>query len=268
MYQEISCFGTYVHLTREPGETDLRQPPACFAPRSSFGILRMTCHLRKSTKPPMSISALNRMVQSVLPAAYVEPFALPDLPIELYLISASFPREGIPQEVALQLMEEPFYWAFCWASGAVLARYLLDHPTLVAGKRVLDFGCGSGVVAIAAAKAGAAEVIACDIDPAALTATETNARLNQVTLTLSDDFDGLAGDLDVIVAADVLYDRANLPWLARFRQRAGSVLVGDSRIKQFDFPGYRKRCEVDACTLPDLDESAEFRKVRIYTAGV
>jgi predicted nicotinamide N-methyase len=212
-------------------------------------------------------SALNRIVQSLLPAACVEPFALPDLPIQLHLLNADFPRERIPQDLALQLMEEPFYWAFCWASGAVLARYLLDHPALVAGKRVLDFGCGSGVVAIAAAKAGAAEVIACDIDPVALTATEANAGLNQVELTLSDDFDGIGGDFDIIVAADVLYDRANLPWLAKFQERAATVLVGDSRIRQFDFPGYRKVCEVDACTLPDLDESAEFRKVSIYTAG-
>jgi len=212
----------------------------------------------------MPSSALNQIVQSLLPTARVEAFALPNVPIELYLINADFPRGRLPQEVALQLMEQPFYWAFCWASGAVLARYILDNPELVAGKRVLDFGTGSGVVAIAAAKAGAAEVIACDIDPAARTAAEANAQLNDVALTLSDDFDNVRGDVDVIVAADVLYDRDNLPWLARFQQKANTVLVGDSRIKNFDFPGYWKLCEVDACTLPDLDESAEFRKVSIY----
>lgn len=215
----------------------------------------------------MPSSALNQIVQSLLPTARVEAFALPNVPIELYLINADFPRGRLPQEVALQLMEQPFYWAFCWASGAVLARYILDNPELVAGKRVLDFGTGSGVVAIAAAKAGAAEVIACDIDPAARTATEANAQLNDVALTLSDDFDNVRGDVDVIVAADVLYDRDNLPWLARFQQKANTVLVGDSRIKNFDFPGYRKLREVDACTLPDLDESAEFRKVSIYMGG-
>ncbi|MCW8194566.1 methyltransferase [Proteobacteria bacterium 005FR1] len=215
----------------------------------------------------MPSSDLNQIVQSLLPGARVEPFALPELSIELQLINADFPREQIPQEVAMRLMEEPFYWAFCWASGAVLARYLLDHPALVAGKRVMDFGSGSGVVAIAAAKAGAAEVVACDIDPAALIATETNAELNQVQLTLSGDFDRVEGELDLIVAADVLYDRANLPWLRRFQERAASVLIGDSRIRQFDFPGYRKLDEVDACTLPDLDESAEFRRVSIYGAG-
>ena len=212
-------------------------------------------------------ASLNQVVQSVLPNARVEPFALPDLPIQLYLINADFPRDGIPQEAALQLMERPFYWAFCWASGAVLARHLLDHPQCVAGKRVLDFGCGSGVVATAAAMAGAAEVIACEIDPNARMATDANARLNQVALTLCDDFDKVGGEVDVILAADVLYDRENLPWLARFQKRAAQVLVGDSRIRQFDFPGYQKLGEVDACTLPDLDESAEFRRVSIYAAG-
>lgn len=215
----------------------------------------------------MSGAALNHIVQSLLPTARVGTSELPDLPIQLYLINADFPRGRLPQEVALQLMEQPFYWAFCWASGAVLARYLLDNPSLVAGKRVLDFGSGSGVVAIAAAKAGAAEVIACDIDPVARKAAEANAKLNQVSLTLSDDFDNVDGKVDVILAADVLYDRENLPWLARFQEKAGTVLVGDSRIKNFDVPGYRKLQEVDACTLPDLDESLEFRRVSIYLAG-
>lgn len=215
----------------------------------------------------MPSSALNQIVQSLLPTARVEAFALPELPIELFLINADYPRGRLPQEVALQLMEQPFYWAFCWASGAVLARYLLDNPELVAGKRVLDFGCGSGVAGIAAAKAGAAEVIACDIDPAALSAAKANALLNQVALTLCDNFDNVSGEVDVILAADVLYDRENLPWLARFQEKADTVLVGDSRIKNFDFPGYRKLQEVDACTLPDLDESLEFRRVSIYMSG-
>lgn len=215
----------------------------------------------------MPSSALNQIVQSLLPTARVEAFALPELPIELFLINADYPRGRLPQEVALQLMEQPFYWAFCWASGAVLARYLLDNPELVAGKGILDFGCGSGVAGIAAAKAGAAEVIACDIDPAALSAAKANAQLNQVALTLCDNFDNVSGEVDVILAADVLYDRENLPWLARFQEKADTVLVGDSRIKNFDFPGYRKLQEVDACTLPDLDESLEFRRVSIYMSG-
>ena len=164
----------------------------------------------------------------------------------------------------MKLMEQPFYWAFCWASGAVLAQYVLSNPEIVAGKRVVDFGCGSGVVAIAAKKAGAREVVACDIDPLAMTATRENARINEVDLILCDDFEHVAGEVDLIIVADVLYDRDNLPWLDRFSAKAPDVLVADSRVKNFDYPPYQQVARVDACTLPDLDESLEFRDVRIY----
>jgi predicted nicotinamide N-methyase len=148
----------------------------------------------------------------------------------------------------------------------VLARYLLAHPELVRGKRVLDFGCGSGVVAIAAALAGAREVVACDIDPLALAASRVNAVLNGVSLTFAEDFHVVAGELDLIIVADVLYDRGNLAWLGQFLDRAGTVLLADSRVKSFDFPPYRQIARERSNTLPDLDESAEFRDVRIYCA--
>ena len=116
-------------------------------------------------------------------------------------------------------------------------------------------------------EAGAAEVVACDCDPLALAATAANARLNGVTLTLADDYRAVAGALDLIVVADVLYDRANLHWLTQFAGRAPRVLVGDSRVKDFALPPYRQIARATAATVPDLDESAEFRDVRLYMAG-
>ncbi len=159
------------------------------------------------------------------------------------------------------------YWVFCWASSQMLARLLLDEPGWVRGKRVLDFGCGSGVAAIAASMAGATEVIACDIDPLALEATAFNAGLNGVELVLADDFDAAAGPLDLIVVADVLDDRDNFPWLDRFVERAEQVLIADSRVKDFDHPPYREVASRESYTGPDLDESAAFRDVVIYQAG-
>lgn len=99
------------------------------------------------------------------------------------------------------------YWAFAWGSGQALARYLLDHPEVVAGRRVYDFGTGSGIVAIAAAKAGAAHVTASEIDPAAAYAAGQNAAENGVTITTTLDAPGpgtLAG-IDLFLAADTFF---------------------------------------------------------------
>jgi len=210
-------------------------------------------------------SSLTEIVHEILPTARIETLPLNNgTGIELYLMNEDYPQGQLPQEAALQLMEQPYYWAFCWASGLVLSQYIVDNPELVRGRRVVDFGCGSGVVAIAAAKAGAAEVIACDIDPVAQAATRENAELNNVELVISDDFDNIDGHVDIIIVADVLYDRDNFPWLQRFVERADDVLIADSRVKNFDHPPYQQIARCDGCTMPDLDESAEFRDVRLY----
>ncbi|MEQ8516411.1 MAG: 50S ribosomal protein L11 methyltransferase, partial [Chromatocurvus sp.] len=133
--------------------------------------------------------------------------------VVLYLLNADYPQQLLGPDAVRHLMHDPLYWVFCWASGQVLAAELLRHPQRVRGRRVLDFGSGSGVVAIAAALAGAREVIACDSDPHALRACAENARLNNVELTLAAAYDDVAGDVDVVTAADVLYDRDNLACL-------------------------------------------------------
>lgn len=213
------------------------------------------------------IELLRASLQQILPGATLQEQCLPASPaVRLLLLREDYPQDELDPEAVQRAMDNPLYWVFCWASGQVLARYLLAHPERVAGRRVLDFGCGSGVAAIAAALAGAAEVIACDIDPLALAATRANAALNGVALTLADDFHAVEGRLDLIIVADVLYDRANLDWLGCFVERAGEVLVADSRVRDFDFPPYRQIAREQSSTLPDLDESVEFRDVRIYVA--
>lgn len=209
--------------------------------------------------------SLQHHLRGIIPGARLEITRLPDCPdVRLLLLGADFPQGELDAESIRRAMDKPLYWAFCWASGQVLAWHLLQHPDLVRDGRVVDFGCGSGVVAIAAALAGAGEVIACDSDPLALAATERNAALNGVDLTLAPNFDLVRGQVDLVTAADVLYDRGNLHWLERFRQRAARVLVADSRLKEFDFPPYRKiACRISS-TVPDLDESAEFREVSVY----
>ncbi|WP_313410707.1 class I SAM-dependent methyltransferase [Stutzerimonas kunmingensis] len=192
---------------------------------------------------------------------------LPGTDLRLWLIDAANMDRAFSPEETRRILEDPPYWSFCWASGLVLARWLADRPEWVRGKRVLDFGAGSGVAAIAAAKAGAAEVVACDLDPLALTACQAHAALNEVELRYSQDFFGEADRFDLIIVADVLYDRANLPLLDHFLSRGREALVADSRVRDFAHPLYRRLDVLDACTWPDLTEPAEFRHVSLYHAA-
>lgn len=121
--------------------------------------------------------------------------------------------------------EPPPFWAFAWAGGQALARYLLDHPQAVAGRRVLDLATGSGVAAIAAGRAGAAEVAATDIDPAAVAAAHRNAAANRVTLGDEPDTPDLVLAGDVFYSPTVAARMSEL--LRRYRRNSAEVLVGD-----------------------------------------
>ena len=213
-------------------------------------------------------STLTGAVSAIIPAATLQRQILRDVPeISLYLIDQSYPQYALDDAAIETIMDKPPYWVFCWASGQVLARYLLDHPETVCDKRVLDFGAGSGVVAIAAALAGASEVIACDTDPMALAACQLNASINGVSLTVVDDFYRVTHHLDLILVADVLYDRDNLPWMATLSPRADRVIVADSRVKDFSMTPYAPFGHFESDTMPDLDESASFRRVTLYSTS-
>lgn len=191
-----------------------------------------------------------------------EPAGCPD--ISLYLFDPRVLEGPLSHEEAQAVVAEPAYWSFCWASGQVLAAYILANPHLVRGRKVMDFGSGSGVVAIAAAMAGAREAIACDIDPAALDAAAANARLNGVTVSLCNDWHARPRDVDVVTAADVLYDPENRPLLSVFRHAAPSVLLADSRLRNLSDDHYRQQEMIEARTWPDLNEFEEFNRVRVY----
>ncbi len=126
----------------------------------------------------------------------------------------------------------PPYWAFAWAGGQAIARYILDNPEIVAGKRVLDFASGSGIVAIAAAKSGAAQVTASDIDPYAVAAIAYNAAANDVTVTaIGRDLIDERGHWDVVLAGDICYERPLAErveaWLRLLSESGVTVLMGD-----------------------------------------
>jgi predicted nicotinamide N-methyase len=154
---------------------------------------------------------------------------------------------------------DPAFWAFAWAGGLALARYLLDHPETVRGRRVIDIASGSGLVAIAAAKAGAASVTAYDIAPDAAVAIRMNAAANDVTVlaVCADvlDDDNLPGPgPDLVLVADAFYERELagkvMRFVARCHARGAAVLVGDfgraylprdqlEPLARYDVPGQR-----------------------------
>lgn len=153
--------------------------------------------------------------------------------IRLHLVTDKDPLwRATEADLARLGLADP-YWAFCWPGGQAMARYLLDTPALVRGRRVLSVGAGGGVEAIAAAMAGACQVVAADIDPLAARAASLNAAENGVTLELSVS-DPLASDpvgIEVILAADVCYDESMaqrlLAWSRRQAENGALVLLSD-----------------------------------------
>jgi len=134
------------------------------------------------------------------------------------------------QEIGLP----PPFWAFAWAGGQALARYLLDNPALVAGKRVVDFASGSGLCAIAACLAGAGHVTASDLDAFAVAAIRLNAAQNDVSERIAPTLANLIGapfDADIVLAADVFYERdlaaTVTDWLTGLQREGRTVLIGD-----------------------------------------
>jgi predicted nicotinamide N-methyase len=163
--------------------------------------------------------------------AIVAPPLVPE--IRLHLATEVTPIWQASEESLAQGAVPPPYWAFAWAGGQALARYLLDHPAAVAGRIVLDFGAGSGLVAIAAAKAGAASVTAAEIDHFAAAAIAANAALNGVAIKVmtTDLLDGDRRFWKLVTAGDICYEQPMaeraLRWLRFLAGRGSTVLLGD-----------------------------------------
>ena len=212
---------------------------------------------------------LEAHIQSLLPAAHLKLSPLhfdsaARCQLKLWLIDPDGMDAPLSEQESSAIFADPPYWSFCWGSGLALAERLLNGAHSIKGKTVLDFGCGSAVVGIAAALAGAAKVIACDIDPLALKASALNASENGVELEYLDDFFTFDGKVDILFASDVLYDPDNKPLVQRFREVADAVVVADSRVKDFAELGFTLCDQVRAVTEPDLGELESVKQVRFY----
>ena len=180
--------------------------------------------------------------------------------ISLHLADEVTPIWRLTEEELGELGLPPPFWAFAWAGGQALARYLLDHPHEVAGKRVLDFAAGSGLVGIAARKAGAASVLCADIDPFCAAAVAANAAANAVAVefTADDLLDAPPPDVDVICAGDVCYEKPMtdrvLVWLARAKANGARVLIGDPGRTYFPRQGLAFLAEYRVPTTRELED--------------
>ena len=166
--------------------------------------------------------------------------------IKLYLAQESIALWQKTEEDLSAIGLAPPFWAFAWAGGQGLARYILDHADLVRGRHILDFASGSGLVAIATMLAGATSLMASDIDPYAIAAMALNAKVNGVVVTpYLGDLIGEDLGWDIVLAGDIFYDRdlaaKIMPWLRQLDERGAMILLGD--------PGraYLPKSELEKC---------------------
>ena len=196
-------------------------------------------------------------------AALIAPPLVPE--IRLYLATEVVPLWRATEEELAEIGVPPPYWAFAWAGGQALARDVLDNPAIVAGKRVLDIGSGSGLVALAAAKAGAASVLAADIDGFSCAAIRLNATANDCTvMATQDDLIGTNCAWDVILVGDLFYERSLaerlLAWLTPLDIPA---LLGDPGRNYFPKDRALKLATYSVQTTRDL-EDREIRETGVY----
>ena len=190
--------------------------------------------------------------------------------IALHLADEVTPLWRLTEERLGELGLPPPFWAFAWAGGQALARYVLDRPEIVTGRRVLDFATGSGLVAIAAMKAGAASALACDIDAVCAAAVALNAQANgvEIAFTCADLLDTPPpAEVDVILAGDTCYEGPLAErveaWLRTAQAAGASVLLGDPGRTYLPHRRLRRLAEYRVQTTRELEDQ-EVKRTAVY----
>jgi predicted nicotinamide N-methyase len=186
--------------------------------------------------------------------------------IELYLADEITPIWRMTEEELGQIGLPPPFWAFAWAGGQALARYLLDHPAEVKGKSVFDVGTGSGLVAIAAMRAGAKSAAGADIDGFCAAAVDLNGRANGVEVGFGqrDPLGSPPPNVEVICAGDVFYEQPLADRLAKAREAGARVLLGDPGRSYFPRAGLIKLAEYSVETTRELEDST-VKRTAVWT---
>ena len=196
--------------------------------------------------------------------------SVPGLPIRLYTADELTPIWEATEKDLAEANVAPPFWAFPWAGGQALARYVINNPDTVRGKLVLDLASGSGLVAVAAALAGAAQVVANDIDPMCEASVALNAELNGVSIDYlgGNLLEGEPPDYDVILAADVFYEQTPARLFRAMLERAhanGSlILAGDPGRTYFPRNAFRQVAEYAVETTTEI-ENNPVKSARVWT---
>lgn len=217
---------------------------------------------------PVPTAALKRAAEFI--KANTRLLAPPLVPeILLYLAEESLPIWKKTEEELGEMNVPPPYWAFAWAGGQALARYILEHRDMAAGKRVIDLGAGSGIAGIAAAYAGAAHVLAADVDHFSSAAVQLNAEANGL-LVEATDRDLLATappDTDLLLIADMFYEKTLAERVLAFAEAASSagavVLVGDPQRSYFPTDRFERVATYSVPVTREL-EDAEIKKTAVW----
>ena len=202
---------------------------------------------------------------------HTELIAVPLVPeIKLHLAHEAIPIWQKTEDELGQMGLPPPFWAFAWAGGQALARYILDHTEIVKGKRVLDLASGSGLVGIAAMKAGAASVLAADIDAFALAAIAINAAANgcDIKTTDKDLLNGAPQDFDVILVGDLFYEKETAQrCMAFLRQSTADILIGDPERSYLPKKSLLSVAQYQVPVSRDLEDS-EIKKTSVWRLRV
>jgi len=188
--------------------------------------------------------------------------------VKLHLATEVVPLWRLTEEELEAQGIPPPYWAFAWAGGQALARFVLDNPDVARGRIVLDLGSGSGLVGIAAMKSGAVRVLSADIDAFAISAVALNAKANGVEIdTTTDDVIGQTRDWNTILIGDMCYERPLaervLAWLRERVATEVTVLIGDPGRSYFPKDGIEKLATYNVTTTREL-EDREIRETSVY----
>lgn len=217
--------------------------------------------------PPMTPDESHAFIRAN--TRLLSPPLVPEL--KLYLAEESVPIWQKTEEQLGEINVPPPYWAFAWAGGQALARYILDNDEIVAGKTVLDLGTGSGLTAIAAKMAGAASVTAADIDVIALAAVALNAAANEVAIatTAENLLPQPPGPFDVLLVGDLFYERPLAEMVGAFidaaRARGSLVLIGDPQRNYFPKQRFTELASYKVLVTREL-EDAEFKNSAVWQA--